>query len=255
MRHFGTSACISCWHWPQAAGLRAKGRSGTSERYRLDFAEPPTLSSSSSPQRQGRPVDQAKRKAIIAAAARSFFEHGFSATSIEQVAADAGVSKDTVYNQFGDKQALFTAAVEAECERLRSLLTLDFPKGANLRERLLTIGEAMSEFISRPEMVQFERRIAAETERDPAVGAAFLAAGPHRMKANFTALLTAMNEAGEVRIDDCELAAEQFASMCKGMGDLNRRFGMPRDAQRDRERIEGAVEVFCSAYAVSPDCK
>jgi TetR/AcrR family transcriptional regulator, mexJK operon transcriptional repressor len=98
-------------------------------------------------------------------------------------------------------------------------------------------------------MVQFERRIAAETEQEPAIGEAFLAAGPHRMKADFAALLTAMNAAGEVEIDDADLAAEQFAAMCKGMGDLDRRFGMPRDEARDRQRIDGAVEVFCRAYA------
>ena len=211
------------------------------------------MPSPSTSQRQGRPVDQAKRKAIVDAAARRFFEHGFSATSIEQVAADAGVSKVTVYNQFGDKQALFAASVEAECERLRGEFIIDIPAGAGLRESLLAFGEAMSQFLSRPEMVQFERRIAAETERNPELGAAFLAAGPYRIRAAFAGMLAGMNEAGKVAIEDCELAAEQFASMCKGMGDLSRRFGVPRDARRDRERIEGAVEVFCRAYAVSRD--
>ena len=211
------------------------------------------MSSNLKPQRQGRPVDQAKRKAIIAAAARSFFEHGFSATSIEQIAADAGVSKVTVYNQFGDKQALFSASVEAECERIRDRFIMDIPQGVSLRASLLAIGEAISKFLARPEMVQFERRVAAETERDPEVGATFLAAGPHRMRGIFADLLAAMNQTGEVAIEDCELAAEQFVAMCKGMGDLNRRFGMPRDEQRDRDRIEGAVDVFCSAYAVGQD--
>lgn len=205
--------------------------------------------SSSKDIKQGRPADLAKRQAILQTAGRSFFDVGFAATSIEQVAAEAGVSKVTVYNHFGDKRGLFTAAVEAECERLRDHFSIAPVEGADLRSRLTAIGEAMSAFLSRPEMVQFERRIAAETEHEPAIGEAFLAAGPHRMKANFAALLAAMNAAGEVEIDDPELAAEQFASMCKGMGDLDRRFGMPRDEARDRQRIDGAVEVFCRAYA------
>lgn len=205
--------------------------------------------SSSKDIKQGRPADLVKHGAILKAAGRSFFDVGFAATSIEQVAADAGVSKVTVYNHFGDKRGLFTAAVEAECERLRDHFSIVSPEGADLRARLTAIGEAMSAFLSRPEMVQFERRIAAETEQEPAIGMAFLAAGPHRMKAGFAALLSAMNAAGEVAIDDPELAAEQFAAMCKGMGDLDRRFGMPKDEARDRQRIEGAVEVFCRAYA------
>ncbi|KWV94131.1 MULTISPECIES: TetR/AcrR family transcriptional regulator [unclassified Erythrobacter] len=205
--------------------------------------------SSIEPKRTGRPADEAKREAILAAAADCFFEHGFAASSIEQIAADAGVSKVTIYNRFGDKRALFTAAVELECEQLRdSLKVPDIPSGS-LRHRLTAIGEAMVAFLSRPRMVQFERRIAADTEHEPAVGEAFLTAGPLRMKKAFAALIAAMHDAGEIEVGDPELAAEQFASMCKGMGDLERRFGAADDPDRNRRRIEGAVEVFCRAYA------
>ena len=58
-----------------------------------------------------------------------------------------------------------------------------------------------------------------------------------------------MTAAGELKIDDCELAAEQFVSMCKGMGDLERRFGAMDNKTRNAQRIAGAVDVFCSHYA------
>lgn len=205
---------------------------------------------SSDVKRAGRPADKAKREAILDAAGRAFFDSGFAATSIEQVAADAGVSKVTVYNHFGDKRGLFAAAVELECEKMRGQFQAAPDLRGTLRQRMTAVGEAMMAFLSRPEMVQFERRIAAETEHEPEIGAAFLASGPHRMKTAFAGLMRAMVEAGEVEIDDVELAVEQFASMCKGMGDVERRFGHPVDPVRDRERIEGAVEVFCRAYAV-----
>lgn len=208
----------------------------------------------SMPVRAGRPASETKRKAIVDAAVASFFDRGYAATSIEQVAAVADVSKVTVYNQFGDKRGLFTAAVEQECERIRGYFTVPSVPNGTLRERLTEIGKAMVTFLSRPEMVQFERRIAAETELDPAVGATFLAAGPHRMKEAFAALLTSLTQAGDISVDDPELAAEQFAAMCKGMGDLERRFGMARDEQRDTERIDGAVDVFCRAYAIGDSC-
>ena len=188
--------------------------------------------------------------AILEAAGRAFFDVGYAAASIEQIAEAAGVSKVTVYNHFGDKSGVFTAAVERECGKMRGHFQIEAMPGTDLRARLTAIGEAMVAFLSRPEMVQFERRIAAETEHEPAVGLAFLEAGPHRMKAAFAALLAAMHESGEVDVPDPVLAAEQFAAMCKGMGDLDRRFGLPADPRRDRERIAGAVEVFCRAYAV-----
>ncbi len=199
--------------------------------------------------RTGRPVDEEKRAAIVSAAARAFFDHGYAAASIEAIAGDAGVSKVTIYNQFGGKRDLFAAAVEAECEKMRANFAAPALPAGSLRKRLTAIGTAMTAFMSRPEMVQFDRRISAETERDPEIGAAFLAAGPYRIKAVFGAYLQAMQDAGEVAIDDIPLATEQFVSMCKGMGDLERRFGVTPDPERDRERIEGAVEVFCRAYA------
>jgi TetR/AcrR family transcriptional regulator, mexJK operon transcriptional repressor len=210
------------------------------------------LSSGGQPRKAGRPLDAAKRQAIVDTAAHHFFHHGFAATAIEQVAADAGVSKVTIYNQFGDKRALFTAAVGCECEKMRGHFSLDAMPAGTIRERLTAIGEAMFAFLSRPEMVRFERRIAAETEADPAIGAAFLEAGPWRMKHAFAAYLRHAADAGELAIDDPMLAAEQFVALCKGMGDLEQRFGVPVTPEASRQRIAGAVGMFLARYGVHP---
>ena len=186
--------------------------------------------------------------AIVDAATRSFFDVGFAATSIEAVAQDAGVSKVTIYNHFTDKRGLFVASVENECEKIRGTLSLDTLGQGTLEDRLTSLGETMSAFLAREEMTRFEVRIAAETEHEPAVGQAFLEAGPYRMTAAFSALLRGMDAAGELRIEDAELAAEQFVSMCKGLGDLERRFAGKIDRQRDAQRIAGAVDVFLAAY-------
>jgi TetR/AcrR family transcriptional repressor of mexJK operon len=196
----------------------------------------------------GRPLDVGKRAAIVEAAAHHFFHHGFAATAIEQVASDAGVSKVTIYNQFGDKRGLFASAVSCECEKLRGNFSLDAMPQGSIRERLTAIGTAITAFLARPEMMRFERRIAAETEHDPAIGTAFLEAGPSRMKHDFGAWLAHAAAHGELTIEDPLLAAEQFVSMCKGMGDLERRFGAHSDPALDRRRIDSAVDVFLAAY-------
>jgi TetR/AcrR family transcriptional repressor of mexJK operon len=202
--------------------------------------------------RAGRPLDAAKHRAIIETAAHLFFHNGYAATSIEQVAADAGVSKVTIYNQFGDKRALFAASVECECEKMRGHFSLEAMPQGGIRDRLTAIGEAIFAFLFRPEMIQFERRIAAETESEPAIGTAFLEAGPWRMKHAFAAYLRHTHEAGDLSIPDPELAAEQFVSMCKGMGDLERRFGAEVTPEQRRRRISGAVDVFLAAYGHRP---
>lgn len=202
----------------------------------------------SGPRRAGRPLDAAKRQAIVDTAAHLFFHHGYAATSIEQVASDAQVSKVTIYNQFGDKRALFAAAVECECAKMRGHFSLESMPAGTIRERLTAIGEAIFDFLFRPEMIQFERRIAAETEHEPAIGAAFLDAGPRRMKNGFAAYLQHAAAAGDLVIADADLAAEQFVSLCKGMGDLERRFGGVVTSDERMLRIAGAVDVFLAAY-------
>lgn len=184
----------------------------------------------------------------MAAATDAFFEHGYGAAAIEQIAAAAGVSKVTIYNHFSDKQGLFTAAIERECERMRRLFSIDGDGSTSLRDRLLHIGHAMVAFLSRPEMVQFERRIAAETERNPEIGLAFLNAGPRRMKATLAAFLAAMVQTGALAIPNSNLAAEQFAAMCKGFGDVELRFGAPPSEKSTELRVEAAVEAFLKIY-------
>lgn len=218
-------------------------------------ADPEKKSAQREPGRRkaGRPLDAVKRAAIVDTAAHHFFHHGYAASAIEQIAADAGVSKVTIYNQFGDKRALFTAAVECECEKMRGHFSLEAMPQGTIAERLTAIGEAIFAFLSRPEMMQFEHRIAAETENDPAIGLAFLEAGPWRMKEGFAAWLSRASELGELAIPDPGLAAEQFVSMCKGMGDLERRFGASVAPSERARRIVGAVDVFLAAYGTAQD--
>ena len=63
------------------------------------------------PSGPGRPKDLGKRSSILEAAKRLFSMEGFAGVSMDQIAAEAGVSKLTVYSHFGDKEALFFAAV------------------------------------------------------------------------------------------------------------------------------------------------
>ena len=64
----------------------------------------------------GRPKDPAKREAILAAAQVLFLGNGYEGSSMEAIAAEAGVSKLTLYSHFKDKEALFSAAVKTTCE-------------------------------------------------------------------------------------------------------------------------------------------
>ena len=65
-------------------------------------------------------VSEAKRQGILEAATRLFTEQGYDGTSVDDIAAEAGVSKQTVYSHFGNKEKLFGAARRTPYNRRRS---------------------------------------------------------------------------------------------------------------------------------------
>ena len=198
-----------------------------------------------------RPSSEKKRQAIIEAAAAAFFEQGYEASSIEGIAEDAGVSKVTVYNYFGGKPGLLSAAVEHEIEQMHQYLCLDGMEAGSLKDILLALGHAFNDFLSRPEIINFDRRMAAESVHHPEIGETFLEAGPRRMHTQLTQLMAMAHERGEIAVDDPAIAAEQFASMCKGFGDLERRFSVAHDADAAKARVDAAVTTFFKAYGTA----
>ena len=80
-----------------------------------------------------------KRAAILEAAVAEFRHAGYAATSMDRVAASAGVSKRTVYNHFPSKEALFAHILEQMWERSIEGLDLAYRKDRPLREQLLEL--------------------------------------------------------------------------------------------------------------------
>lgn len=83
----------------------------------------------------------AKRAAVLDAAEVLFVDRGYASTSVDAVAARAGVSKRTLYDHFGDKQAVLDAvlarAEEAVTETVRTALDEELDDGRPLREGLV----------------------------------------------------------------------------------------------------------------------
>ena len=67
-----------------------------------------------------RAAAEATRSRILDAAAQAFITHWFDEVTIQAVAADAGVSGQTVLNHFGDKETLFAAAAGRLSEQIGS---------------------------------------------------------------------------------------------------------------------------------------
>ena len=77
-----------------------------------------------------------KQRRIVLAATSLFSRYGFKRTSIDLLAAEAGVAKPTVYAYFADKEAIFRAVVESVTDELLEAAVLASQSSAPTEERL-----------------------------------------------------------------------------------------------------------------------
>ena len=215
-------------------------------------AQPPgtTTAKSAGP---GRPKDPGKRAAILAAAKRMFVSEGFERVSMDQIAAEAGVSKLTVYSHFGDKESLFAEAVRAHCEEGMPTDLFVAEPNTPVRERLLAIGNAFFSMIMTPEAIAGHRILCSPQVACSSMPAAFWEAGPQRVQQSFAELLERRVASGELEIDDCELAASQFFTLLKGEMHAQAVFGFHcsrRAATTAEQHVASVIDLFLRAYAV-----
>lgn len=200
----------------------------------------------------GRPKDPGKHAAIMEAAKRMFVTHGFEGVSMDQIAAEAGVSKLTVYSHFGDKESLFAEAVRLHCEEGMPTMLFVAEPDTPIRERLLAIGNAFFSMIMSPEAIAGHRILCAPQVASSSIPSAFWAAGPQRLQQSFAELLQRRVASGELEIDDCERAAAQFFTLLKGEPHAHAVFGFRCDGRIDspEQHVASVIDLFLRAYAV-----
>ena len=194
----------------------------------------------------GRPLDRAKDAAILAAARASFFERGFAASTIEDIAARAGVSKVTIYKRWEDKDALFEATVKAEMAAMIAQLD-DEPQGdGSLAQQLNAFGYVLLRFLFSPAHVALDRMLGRDLEQNPKLARRFFDAGPGHCRAQIAALLADTADRGEIEIDDPLLAAADLLSLWRGFLEKELAFGVITtvDDAMLRRRVERGTQGF-----------
>jgi TetR/AcrR family transcriptional regulator, mexJK operon transcriptional repressor len=199
----------------------------------------------------GRPRDPAKEDAILAAARESFLERGFHASTIEDIAARAGVSKVTLYNRFGDKETLFEAMVRREVARMDAAFSLPPDGTPSLERRLTRIGTALLEMMFEPDHVAFERLISGEIAQSPALARRFFDAAPGQCRGALAEMIADAADRGELVVDDAGCAAEDLIALWKGFIDFKLKLGLiePPTHGAIAERAGRGTRVFLRAYA------
>lgn len=211
---------------------------------------PQTTSKTQGP---GRPKDMEKRAAILAAAKRLFTRQSFRGTSMDAVAAAAGVSKLTVYSHFGDKDNLFREVVRVWMQEFLPETTYQLDPDHDIRDNLLRVALTHARLDCSREAAGTFRAILSDCRQGvPRYGRLIWEEGAMRTHALLEGLLQQAVDAGHLEIDDVPRAVVQFMALVKGDLLMRRLFGCVESdkvyAAELQANAEAGVDMFLSSY-------
>jgi AcrR family transcriptional regulator len=193
--------------------------------------------------------DSAKRRQILDGARAVFMDLGFDGASMGVIARAAGVSKGTLYVYFADKNRLFEAIVEQESLE-QGKAAFNFDPQRDVTTTLREFGQAYIQLLCRPGGGSAIRTVMAIAERMPDVGRRFYDRVLAHTINRLAQYLDAKVQAGQLGIDDCQLAATQFMQLCQST--LFQPFIFQAAPAPSSEQItkvvESAIRMFLAAY-------
>lgn len=193
--------------------------------------------------------DSSKRRQILDGARKVFMDLGFDGASMGEIARAAQVSKGTLYVYFADKCALFEAILEQEALQ-HGQVAFNFDPARDVETTLKDFGRAYNRLLCRPGGGSAIRTVMAIAERMPDLGRRYYARVLDKSINRLSDYLKAHAGAGDLDIDDCDLAASQFMELCKASLFLPFVFQAAPAPSEERmsEVVDSATRMFLAAY-------
>jgi TetR/AcrR family transcriptional regulator, mexJK operon transcriptional repressor len=195
-----------------------------------------------------------KRSAILEAARTAFLRNGYRGTSMDEVAALARVSKQTVYKHFADKESLFaeivTTAVDEAADPVHDAV-LRLEDTGDIEADLRGLARQLLARVMQPRILQLRRLVIGEAARFPELGRTFYDQGPGRTIAALATVFERLAARGALQLDDPRLAAAHFNWLVMSIP-LNQAMFLgqdePRSAAELDEYADAGVRAFLAAY-------
>jgi TetR/AcrR family transcriptional regulator, regulator of autoinduction and epiphytic fitness len=206
------------------------------------------------------PSESATTRAILDAAQRLFLQAGFDGVNLEQVGRHAGVSRQTVYNQFGSKEAVFQEVVKRHWDAVRSETASAFAAMETVTsspaECLRSFARALLRFVEETDQVAFTRLVIAESRQRPWIADEFYRCGKEPILKGFATALAAMAAKRMIACAHPELAAHQFMGLVQEFVIWPRVMAIGKgltDLPGNDVVIDEAIAMFLSRYGVDND--
>ncbi len=202
--------------------------------------------------KRGRPVNEAMHAEIIAVAARLFMQLGLQATTMELIAKELGVSKLSLYSRFENKDALFSAVIEAKCKEYIPKHYFDDFHDYPMEEALYRVALGLLRLLISDDAINMERMLIEQSSHKHNLAKLFYDAGPARIKNIIAENLQQLNKEKKLLIIDPVFSAHIFCSLLKG-SDIYLRTSMnipskPTIAEMD-DYCRMVVKMFIKAHA------
>jgi AcrR family transcriptional regulator len=195
----------------------------------------------------------AKRMSILEAAAEVFCRQGFAGASIDEIAAVACVSRQTIYNHYREKETLFMAVVDDVMTRANGMLfsiLSTFPDKADDLEHDLTafLIRINKNCVCNHDGRFLRKLVQNEGECHPHLFESWRQQGPLKITTALAALFARLSLSGALQIEDFDVAARQF--MALGNADLQMPllFGETPTDEQIESAARNAVRTFLRAY-------
>ena len=187
-----------------------------------------------------------------------FLAHGYSRTSMDDIARHAGVSKQTVYHHFTSKEQLLThvvtSIIEDAGERADASIA-GLADSADLAADLRAYARAQLSAVIQPRPMQLRRLVVAEAHTFPELGRLFYELGPQSAVDQLAVVLTRLHERGLLDISEPRQAGADLNWLIMAEA-INRAMLLGSDAPPTPQQIDAwsdhAVAVFLAAYRRDP---
>jgi TetR/AcrR family transcriptional regulator of autoinduction and epiphytic fitness len=203
-----------------------------------------------SPPEPALKLSDRKREAIVEAAVAQFREQGFGGTSMDGIAAAAGVSKRTVYNHFPSKDELFAAILRQLWERSTALGEAPYDPQLALRPQLLALLRQKLDLMNDGSFLDLVRVAVAEMMHTPERAQAMVARLGEKEE-GLAGWIRAAQAHGRLRTVDPAYAAHQLQGLLKAFAFWPQlAMGQAPLTPAEQQRVlDDSVDMFLGFYA------